>query len=426
MKINLLVLGSIALAVLQPQTIVAQSSAPATSARVLLPDFVLKQQLINEYRSKLLTNSKITNSPMSRADAETKIQIYAKELLNDIDIKSIPPKDASDWASLFEQAGEAQKARQIQEQALSYHSVQLMFTEAGLLGKLLKEGKDNDVVFLLRHAPDYMASQIGMIGEVFYNAAQGTRYTQNKPVFVEKCLRILLSKVDTSPTTLMPKASMMADFVAVDLQMKILEMNYANTHDPKVIAQIKRLRGQYVGSKSTNAFGQSPVFRVDEFLKKQTLIGAKAPPLTADKTIGKFDGIASLSGKVVILDFMAHWCGPCKVELPHLAKLHEMYGSQGLKLLSVTSFYGYYGSKSGISPADEYQNMLWFVKQFNITWPVIFDIKQNSHLRYGVTGIPHMVFIDRKGNIRHTQVGTGEQADAESLSILKKLLAEKD
>lgn len=113
-----------------------------------------------------------------------------------------------------------------------------------------------------------------------------------------------------------------------------------------------------------------------------------------------------------------------KAALPAIKKLQDEFGPQGFQVVSITSYYGYFGAKQGVAKTDEFSLMHGFVKDFNMTWPVAFDEKQLTHSKYHVGAIPHMVLIDRKGVIRRIEVGHTEEGEAATLGLLKKLLAE--
>jgi peroxiredoxin len=94
-------------------------------------------------------------------------------------------------------------------------------------------------------------------------------------------------------------------------------------------------------------------------------------------------------GKVVLVDFWASWCGPCRSEMPRLIATYEKYKSKGFEIVGVSLDADRESWKNGI-------------EQLGITWPQISDLKYwNSEggKLYGVRSIPHTVLIDKDGTI---------------------------
>lgn len=180
--------------------------------------------------------------------------------------------------------------------------------------------------------------------------------------------------------------------------------------------------------KSGNAHGGGALAMVESKLRRLTaeesqagLIGRSAPSLLVDRHLNNFPGIESLKGKIVVLDFMAHWCGPCKAALPSLAQLQNDLGEKGVQVVSLTSFYGYYGTRQGISKDQEFELMKNFIKEFKIDWPLLFDSTGKNNFNFGVSGIPHLVVIDRGGIVRKIEVGFTPASFAETRKLIEQL-----
>lgn len=167
--------------------------------------------------------------------------------------------------------------------------------------------------------------------------------------------------------------------------------------------------------------------KVLAFLRKREpqykLLGEAAPELAADKWLGEnASSIANLRGKVVLLDFWAHWCEPCYAAFPELSEWQQTYSGQGFEIVGITR---YYGSAEGFgADADAEFAYLQKIKRTNrLPFSTVVAKGLVNHERYSVQSLPTVVLIDRKGVIRY--IGTGTKGeDVELEKTIKKLLAE--
>ena len=134
--------------------------------------------------------------------------------------------------------------------------------------------------------------------------------------------------------------------------------------------------------------------------------------------------LASLKGKVVLLDFWATWCGPCFDAFPALSEWHQDFGRDGLVVLGLTR---YYGRAEGF-PVD-HPNEIAFLKRFKDKYNLGYDFAvsddQRTQLLYAATSLPTTVLIDRKGVVRYIESGTNPSRIEELRAMVLKLLNEK-
>jgi thiol-disulfide isomerase/thioredoxin len=163
------------------------------------------------------------------------------------------------------------------------------------------------------------------------------------------------------------------------------------------------------------------------------LTGKDAPAIAALKVLnGPADwSLAANKGKVVVIDFWATWCGPCRGIIPDLVKMQEKHGADGLQVVGVTRYYGYgmdfdanselpHGGKSvgaregdkKLSEAAEIAVNENFVKAFKLNYPVVFGNETIGKEGYGVTGIPTCYVIGRDGKVVGHVVGGGPENHA--------------
>lgn len=130
--------------------------------------------------------------------------------------------------------------------------------------------------------------------------------------------------------------------------------------------------------------------------------------MSGDKTIA----LADYKGKVLIVDFWATWCPPCKREIPHFNELYEQYKGQGLEILGVSVDQG------GAEAVRQYMDSS--APSLKPAYPVVMADRE-IQVAYGPIGsIPTTVIIDRKGNVQQRIVGYREKEELEL--ILKALL----
>ncbi len=134
------------------------------------------------------------------------------------------------------------------------------------------------------------------------------------------------------------------------------------------------------------------------------LPGSPAPEIKMERGYGNFPGLEKLRGKVVVLDFMAHWCPPCKASYPATKEMYKEWKDRGLEIVGITTYYGYYGQERNLSPDQEFAKLQDHINEFGVPWPLIVGDRSNF-TAYGVSGIPQYVVIDREGKVKSITVG---------------------
>lgn len=131
---------------------------------------------------------------------------------------------------------------------------------------------------------------------------------------------------------------------------------------------------------------------------------ADAEPAPLDFTLRDIDGnavdLAALKGNVILLNFWATWCGPCKIEIPWFVEFQRRYRDDGLVVL-------------GLSVDDTPEQIRPFAAQFQVNYPMLVGLGREDFLEaYGpVWGLPITYFIDRDGTLCRTHMGIATQED---------------
>ncbi|MBI2847216.1 MAG: TlpA family protein disulfide reductase [Chloroflexi bacterium] len=140
--------------------------------------------------------------------------------------------------------------------------------------------------------------------------------------------------------------------------------------------------------------------------------GARNSSLVApDFRLASLDGntlsLSELRGRPVLVNFWATWCGPCRAEMPILEKVHRDKASEGLVIL-------------GVDVGEDERTVRAFVRDFQLSFPVLLDRAQKVTEQYRILGIPTSFLIDRNGIIRFVKVGPF-YGEWELLSALERI-----
>jgi peroxiredoxin len=138
---------------------------------------------------------------------------------------------------------------------------------------------------------------------------------------------------------------------------------------------------------------------------------APAPNFTLKSLDGTNVKLSELRGNVVLLNFWASWCGPCREEMPLLNKIHKKYEPLGFTVL-------------GVNVEEQSDAAKKFIAQRPVDFPILLDNKNKVSKLYDVIAMPTTVVIDRDGNMRFLHQGYQSGDEAEYRKMVKKLVRE--
>jgi peroxiredoxin len=150
-------------------------------------------------------------------------------------------------------------------------------------------------------------------------------------------------------------------------------------------------------------WGQHPAPEVDHV----------APDFTLPDLEGNQISLSTYKGRVVLLNFWATWCPPCRLEMPTMEKAYRKYRDKGFEVVAVSVDAG---PKSSVKS---------FLKELGLSFQVLLDPDMETLRAFRGFSLPTTVVIDRQGVIRSRELGYRDWSDEESTKLLQRLLSEK-
>ena len=164
------------------------------------------------------------------------------------------------------------------------------------------------------------------------------------------------------------------------------------------------LRAVFVLALAVVSFGATPSAAALD-------LGTEPPPIDLPDLKGVKVDLAALKGKVVLVDFWASWCGPCREEMPVLEALFEKYAADGLVIV-------------GINIDRSAKKMNKFLESSPVSFRIVHDPKVKVASKYEPAAMPSSYFIGRDGKLRHVHEGFRKKDAPDLEARLKTLLAQ--
>ncbi len=140
--------------------------------------------------------------------------------------------------------------------------------------------------------------------------------------------------------------------------------------------------------------------------------GLVAPELRVSDPSGKLGSLSGLEGSVVLVNFWATWCPPCREEMPSLQALYNQFRDrQGFRMVTVLY-------------REDYRKAMAFLKESNYDLPVTVDSDEKTARSYGVTGVPETYIVDKKGILRKKIIGPADWSSPEAVAYISSLISQ--
>lgn len=146
-------------------------------------------------------------------------------------------------------------------------------------------------------------------------------------------------------------------------------------------------------------------------LASSTLEGQSAPDFVLKSSTGTNLRLSEYRGDVVMINFWATWCGPCRQEMPLLDDLYGRYQRVGFTLL-------------GVNIDDDSRRAMKMIEELGVKFPVLFDESKDVSKLYAVEAMPVTVLVDREGTVRHVHHGYKPGYEEKYLTEIRALLRE--
>ena len=140
-------------------------------------------------------------------------------------------------------------------------------------------------------------------------------------------------------------------------------------------------------------------------------LNKSAPDFTLKALSGENVRLKELSGQVVLINFWASWCGPCRKEMPLLDELHAKYSDLGFTVL-------------GVNVEQQNQKAKEFINELNVSFPILLDEQNTVSKLYDVEAMPTTVVIDRNSNLRYVHYGYQAGDEKRYKKMVKALIRE--
>ncbi len=180
--------------------------------------------------------------------------------------------------------------------------------------------------------------------------------------------------------------------------------------------------------------------QIGEAIERYSLIGKPGATIKGDFWINAAQETKQVDprGRVTLIQFTAHWCGPCRKSYPTMLKFHRQFGKDGLDVMFATLLYGFFEDRQELKPEAEMEaNRKYYIEQHKIPFRISVQNRPEraqggeaapgnglNESNYIVGGIPQIVLLDKQGTVRSILIGWDPANEGRVTRLIEKLLKE--
>ncbi len=373
---------------------------------------------INDYRASTINEARQAQKQIDFSALNAAVLAKAKAAVEGVDAAKVEPKDGAQWAQLFQMAEMHKQACAAAERFLTTNPEPAAKFSAQLqmMNSCNELGEGHMLTMIMASiVPPTPNHALSLASSTAYQYAE----TIKKSLGVDAALKALDDVERLMPYDKMTdeREKPRADNVRATLASARAEL---------LVDAGRSAEAMKVLDSAIAKLGDSPSARSVKGAKTRTaMMNSVAPNLSSERSHGAFAGLPSLKGKVVIVDFFAHWCGPCIASFPDMKQMYADLKDKGLEIVGVTTYYGYYKAenreKRDMSKDAEFAKMADFIAEHGLPWPVVYGERSNFDA-YGVTGIPHVAVLDRDGKVHKIKIGYSKATFGAFRAEIEKML----
>lgn len=172
--------------------------------------------------------------------------------------------------------------------------------------------------------------------------------------------------------------------------------------------------GLVVASPTMKALGaqaeQPPPVQSQVAERHAVRVGDEAPNFRLRDLDGNLTSLSQFRGKVVLLNFWATWCGPCRVEMPAMEQLYRSFPRREFQILAVST------DSQGVAVTRPFQ------RKIGLTFPILHDTDMEVGVTYGARSLPMTLMVDRQGVVRQKIFGARDWDSPEARELIRMLI----